>query len=75
MHERVRRLVAAGRHDGAPAPDGDRGELLNRLCLGCMQVLDSWPDSDAVRLHQEPPAADYREIWARLNKQWRERTE
>lgn len=75
MQERVRRLVDAGRRDSGTPPDGDRGELLKRLCLGCQQVLDSRPDGDAVRYRQEPPAADYREIWARLNKQWRQRND
>lgn len=75
MQERVRRLADAGRRDGANPADGDRGELLNRLCLGCQQVLDSRPDGDAIRYRKEPPAADYRDIWARLNKQWRQRND
>ena len=75
MQERVGRLVDAGRRDGATPREGDRGELLNRLCLGCQQVLDSRPDGDAVRYRKEPPAADYRDIWARLNKQWRQRND
>ena len=74
MHERVRRLVDAGRRDDAtPLAGDDNGELLYRLCLGCSQVLDARPDGDAVRRHQEPPAPDYRDIWVRLNPQWRER--
>lgn len=74
ISERVRRLVDAGRRDSAVQPAGeDDGELLYRLCLGCSQVLDARPDGEAVRQHQDPPAPDYRDIWARLNRQWRDR--
>ena len=72
--ERVQRVIDAAQREDAPLPDdADRGELIQRLCLGCLQVLEARPDGDEIKLRHEPPAADWPIIWARLNKQWRQR--
>ena len=73
--ERLRRLIgAADRELEAVTPsDAERGDALYRACLGARQVLDARPDGESVRLRQEPPAPDYPMLWARLNRQCRER--
>lgn len=72
--ERVQRVIDAAQREDAPLPDDvDRGELIQRLCLGCLQVLEARPDGDEIKMRREPPAADWPIIWARLNKQWRQR--
>ena len=70
--QRVRRIIDAAKREDAPLPDGvDRGDLIYRVCLGAQQVLDARPDGDEIKMRREPPAADWPEIWARLNEQWR----
>lgn len=72
LPERLRRLSAAADRDAAPVTSrSDPGEAICRACLGVRQILDARPDGDRLRLQQEPPAADYRAIWTRLNRQWR----
>lgn len=76
MEERVRRVIGAAdrkrRRNTATLPEEDRGEMVHRVCLSACQILDARPDGGDLRFRQEPPAADYREIWTRLNRQWRE---
>ena len=73
VEERVRRVIgAADRKRKRSLPSGNRGDLIQPVCLSACQVLESRPDGRNVRLRQEPPAPDYPEIWARLNRQWRE---
>ena len=50
----------------------DRADQLYRVCLSACQILDARPDGREARLRQEPPATDYRRIWTRLNRQWRQ---
>lgn len=50
----------------------ERADELYRVCLSACQTLDARADGREARLRQEPPAADYRQIWIRLNRQWRE---
>lgn len=70
--DRLDRLTAAAARDAVPTTShSDRGEAICRACLGAFQILDARPDGDRIRLQQEPPAADYRAIWTRLNRQWR----
>ena len=70
--QRVRRVIDASKREDAPLPDGmDRGDLIYRVCLGAQQVLDARPDGDEIKMRRDPPAADWPEIWARLNEQWR----
>ena len=73
--ERVRRLVGAADREleAAPLADAERGDALYRACLGASQILDARPDGESVRFNQEPPAPDYPDLWARLNRKWRER--
>lgn len=72
LSDRVNRLTAAAARDAVPATSpSDPGEAIYRACLGACQILDARLDGDRVRLQQEPPAADYRAIWTRLNRQWR----
>lgn len=79
MEERVRRVVAAvdrkRERNATTHSVENRGELVHRVCLSAQQILDARPDGRELRLRQEPPAADYRDIWTRLNRQWRERRE
>ena len=75
VDERVRRLIGAAdrkRDHRAVGTMEDRADLLYRVCLSACQILDARPDGQEARLRQEPPAADYRQIWTRLNRQWRE---
>lgn len=73
LAERVRRLTgAAAREAAVGTAQEDRGEAIHRACLGARQILDARPDGDRLRLRQEPPAPDYRDIWKRLNRKWRE---
>ena len=75
VDERVRRLIGAAerkRDQGAVGATEDRGDLLYRVCLSACQILDARADGREARLRQEPPAADYRQVWTRLNRQWRE---
>lgn len=70
--QRVQRVIDAAKREDAPLPDGvDRGDLIYRVCLAAQQVLDAHPDGDEIKMRREPPAADWPEIWARLNEQWR----
>ena len=72
LPERLDLLTAAAARDAVPITShSDPGEAICRACLGAFQILDARPDGDWVRLQQEPPAADYRAIWTRLNRQWR----
>ena len=72
LPDRLNLLTAAAARDAVPAtPHSDPGEAIYRACLGAFQIMDARPDGDRVRLRQEPPAADYRAIWTRLNRQWR----
>ena len=73
--ERLRRLMGAADREleAAPLVAAERGDALYRACLGARQVLDARPDGESVRFRQEPTAPDYPRIWARLNRQWRER--
>ena len=81
--QRLQRVVDAAKRENAakredaPLSDGieeaDRGELIHRLCLGCWQILDARPDGHEIRMRREPPASDWPAIWARLNRQWRNR--
>ena len=75
VDERLRRIVDAAEREREPAapPDAERGDALYRACLGASQILDARPDGESVRFRQEPPAPDYPELWARLNRRWRER--
>lgn len=72
--ERLRRLMGAADREleAAPLVAAERGDALYRACLGASQILDARPDGESVRFHQEPPAPDYPELWARLNRRWRE---
>ena len=74
-HERrVQRVIDAAKREDAPLPEGvDRGDLIYRVCLGARQVLDARPDGHEIKMRREPPAADWPAIWARLNRQWRNR--
>ena len=73
LPERLRRLTsAADREAVAFTPQADRGQAIHRACLGACQILDARPDADRLRLQQEPPAPDYRDIWTRLNRKWRD---
>ena len=70
--ERVNRMVDAATREAARfVPREDRGVAIYRACLGARQILDARPDGDSLRLQQEPPAPDYPDIWARLNRRWR----
>lgn len=72
--QRVQRVVDVAKREDAPLPNGvERGDLIYRVCLAAQQVLDARPDGDEIRMRREPPAADWPEIWARLNEQWRNR--
>lgn len=74
VDERVRRVIGAA--DRKRAREGlsseNRGDLIQRVCLSACQILEARPDGSDLRLRQEPPASDYRAIWTRLNRQWRE---
>ena len=74
VEERVRRLIGAAerKRKRNSLPSENRGDLIGRVCLSACQILQARPDGRDVRLRQEPPASDYPEIWARLNRQWRE---
>lgn len=75
IDERVRRLIGAADRKRAQRAVGtmeDRADELYRVCLSACQTLDARPDGREARLRQEPPATDYRQIWTRLNRQWRE---
>ena len=74
VEERVRRLIGAAerKRKRNSLPNENRGDLIGRVCLSACQILQARPDGRDVRLRQEPPASDYPEIWARLNRQWRE---
>ncbi|MDE0422386.1 MAG: hypothetical protein OXK76_16090 [Gammaproteobacteria bacterium] len=73
VEERVRRVIgAADRKRKRSLPSGSRGDLIQRVCLSACQILQARPDGRNLRLRQEPPASDYPDIWARLNRQWRE---
>lgn len=74
LEERVQRVIgAADRKRRRKRLSGEsRGDLVQRVCLSACQILEARPDGRDVRLRQEPPASDYPEIWARLNRQWRE---
>ena len=72
--QRVQRTIDAAKREDAPLPDGmDRGALVYRVCLGSHQVLDARPDGNEIKTRREPPATDWPTIWARLNRQWRNR--
>lgn len=72
--QRVRRVVDSARREDAPLSDGmDRGDLIYRVCLGSWQVLQARADGDEIKMRREPPASDWPAIWARLNRQWRNR--
>ena len=72
LGERLARMVGAATREAARfVPREDRGEAICRACLGASQILDARPDGDRLRLQQEPPAPDYPDIWARLNRRWR----
>lgn len=71
---RVQRLIEAAKREDAPLPqEASRGDLIYRVCLGAWQVLEARPDGNEVKMRQEPPAADWPAIWARLNREWRNR--
>ena len=72
--ERLRRLIGAVDREPEPVAlaGAERGDALYRACLGARQVLDARPDGESVRFRQEPPAPDYPELWAQLNRRWRE---
>lgn len=73
LGERLDRVSGAASREAARfVPQEDRGEAIYRACLGACQILDTRPDGDRLRLQQEPPAPDYPDIWARLNRRWRE---
>lgn len=74
VDERVRRVIGAADRKRAQAslPGESRGDLIQRVCLSACQILEARPDGSDLRLRQEPPASDYRAIWTRLNRQWRE---
>ncbi len=72
LAERLERLTGAARREEAPFVGPDRGEAIYRACLGAYQILEARPDGHKVWSARQPPAADYREIWTRLNRQWRE---
>ncbi|MCY3821084.1 MAG: hypothetical protein OXH52_17305 [Gammaproteobacteria bacterium] len=73
LAERLHRLTSAADHEAlAFASWEDRGQAIYRACLGACQILDARPDADGLRLRQEPPAPDYRDIWTRLNLKWRD---
>ena len=74
VEERVRRVIGAADREvkRKSLPGANRGDVIQRVCLSACQILAARPDGRDVRLRQEPPASDYPEIWARLNRQWRE---
>ncbi|MDE0693903.1 MAG: hypothetical protein OXI55_16885 [Gammaproteobacteria bacterium] len=72
LAERLARLTGAARREEAPFVGPDRGEAIYRACLGAHQILEARPDGHKVLAAREPPAPDYREIWTRLNRKWRE---
>ncbi len=72
--QRVRRVIDAPKREDAPLPEGvDRGDLIYRVCLGARQVLEARPDGHEIMMRREPPASDWPAIWARLNRQYRNR--
>ena len=72
--QRVQRVVNAGKREDVPLPEGvDRGDLICRVCHAAWQILDARPDGEEIKMRREPPAADWPDIWVRLNRQWRNR--
>ena len=73
LAERIRRMTKAEVQDSpiSSVSDADRGDAVHRACVAACQVVDARPDGHLLRLQQEPPAADYRDIWTRLNREWR----
>ena len=72
--QRVQRVIDAARRGDVPLRDGmDRGDVVYRVCLGAWQVLAARADGDEIKMRREPPASDWPAIWARLNRQWRNR--
>ena len=74
QEQRVQGVIDAAKRERASLPEGvDRGDLIYRVCFASQQVLNARPDGDEIKMRREPPAADWPIIWARLNRQWRNR--